>query len=261
MTPSSEPHKVASGNREFGLRDPDGYTLALSRRSEMDRYTLRPANHEDAADVTEVVRTAYEHYIERIGMPPGPMTEDYVTVIRDRQVTVAEAAGTITGVILLGVDDEGFVIQNVAVHPSHRGKGLGRALLEHAEAEAVGSGFDAIHLYTHEKMTENLALYSRLGYIEYDRAPKVISRSSTCASPLAEWNAGAIASFRIRRHHMTMGSAGMWHGVHECRGPVGQAGPQAIRFVAQPRCPPVTPPTAFATRRTPDRPNAIPSAS
>jgi len=135
----------------------------------MDGYTLRPANHKDAADVTEVVRIAYEHYIERIGIPPGPMTEDYVTVIRDRQVTVAEAAGTITGVIVLGVDDEGFVIQNVAVHPSHRGKGLGRALLEHAEAEAVGSGFDAIHLYTHEKMTENLALYSRLGYIEYDR--------------------------------------------------------------------------------------------
>jgi len=29
MKPSSEPHKVASGNREFGLRDPDGYKLVL----------------------------------------------------------------------------------------------------------------------------------------------------------------------------------------------------------------------------------------
>jgi hypothetical protein len=31
------------------------------------------------------------------------------------------------------------------------------------------AGFDAIHLYTHEQMTENLALYSRIGYVEYDR--------------------------------------------------------------------------------------------
>src|SRR3712207_8724201 len=29
--------------------------------------------------------------------------------------------------------------------------------------------FDSIYLYTHEKMTENLALYSRIGYVEYDR--------------------------------------------------------------------------------------------
>jgi hypothetical protein len=26
-----------------------------------------------------------------------------------------------------------------------------------------------VHLYTHEKMTENLTMYSRAGYVEYDR--------------------------------------------------------------------------------------------
>ncbi|MGH9229930.1 MAG: GNAT family N-acetyltransferase [Acidimicrobiales bacterium] len=135
----------------------------------MDGYAFRPANAEDAPHVTALVHAAYEHYIERIGMPPGPMTEDYARVIRDRQVTVAEFDGTITGVIVLGVDAEGFVIDNVAVHPSQRGKGLGRALLDLAEAEASRAGFDAIHLYTHEKMTENVALYSRIGYTEYDR--------------------------------------------------------------------------------------------
>jgi ribosomal protein S18 acetylase RimI-like enzyme len=38
-----------------------------------------------------------------------------------------------------------------------------------AEAEARQAGFDSLYLYTHEKMTENLALYSRIGYVEYDR--------------------------------------------------------------------------------------------
>jgi ribosomal protein S18 acetylase RimI-like enzyme len=46
---------------------------------------------------------------------------------------------------------------------------LGKALLQFAEGEARRAGFDAIYLYTHERMTENLALYSRIGYVEYDR--------------------------------------------------------------------------------------------
>jgi ribosomal protein S18 acetylase RimI-like enzyme len=55
------------------------------------------------------------------------------------------------------------------VDPSHAGSGVGRALLEHAEAAARREGFDSIYLYTHEKMTENLELYARIGYAEYDR--------------------------------------------------------------------------------------------
>ena len=73
------------------------------------------------------------------------------------------------GVIVFDVEDKGFVIDNGAVGPSHRGKGLGRALLELAEGEARRAGSDSIYLYTHEKMTENLALYWRIGYVEYDR--------------------------------------------------------------------------------------------
>ena len=102
-------------------------------------------------------------------MLPRPMTDDYAEVIRSSQVTVAESHGTIVGVIVLTTTDEGFVIDNVAVHPSHRGKSLGKALLQLAEAEARRAGFGSIYLYTHEKMTANLALYSRIGYVEYDR--------------------------------------------------------------------------------------------
>jgi len=123
----------------------------------------------DASKVAALVNAAYGHYVERIGMLPRPMTDDYAEVIANQQVTVAESLGTIVGMIVLTIDDEGFLVDNVAVDPSHRGKGLGRALLEFAEAEARRAGFDSIYLCTHEKMTENLALYSRIGYIEYDR--------------------------------------------------------------------------------------------
>jgi ribosomal protein S18 acetylase RimI-like enzyme len=131
--------------------------------------SLRPATGSDAVAVAALVDAAYGHYVQRIGMLPGPMTEDYAAVIRDRQVTLAERHGAIVGVVVLNVTDEGFVVDNVAVHPARRGTGLGRALLQFAEGEARRAGFDSIYLYTHEQMTENLALYSRIGYVEYDR--------------------------------------------------------------------------------------------
>jgi ribosomal protein S18 acetylase RimI-like enzyme len=133
------------------------------------KYSFRPATGTDASRVAALVNAAYGHYVERLGMVPRPMTDDYAEVIASQRVTVAESYGNIVGVIVLTDDDEGFLIDNVAVDPSYRGKGLGKALLEFAEAEARRMGFDSIHLYTHEKMTENLALYSRIGYVEYER--------------------------------------------------------------------------------------------
>lgn len=131
--------------------------------------SLRSATGADAAKVTALVHAAYGAYVERIGRVPRPMTEDYVAVIRNQRVTVAESQGAIIGVIVTGRTEEGFLIDNVAVHPGQWGKGVGRALLEFAESEARRAGFDSVYLYTHEKMTENIALYSRIGYAEYDR--------------------------------------------------------------------------------------------
>ena len=123
----------------------------------------------DAPRVAELVDDAYRPYIERIGRKPGPMTDDYTEVIDTHDVSVAERDTIIEGLVVLRVTEEGFLIDNVAVRPAMRGTGLGRALLELAEAEARQAGFDSIYLFTHEKMTENQALYSRIGYVEYDR--------------------------------------------------------------------------------------------
>ena len=130
---------------------------------------LRPATAQDAARLAQLVDAAYGHYVERIGMKPRPMRDDYDEVVRDYDVTVAEDGGEIIGLVALGTDDEGFVVDNVAVDPAHQGTGIGRELLEHAESEARRAGFDSIYLYTHELMTENQALYRRIGYEEYDR--------------------------------------------------------------------------------------------
>ena len=97
------------------------------------------------------------------------MRLDYDEVIRDYQVTVVEHEGVIVAVLALCLADEGFLLDNIAVAPDHQGVGLGRWLLEYAESEARRQGFDSIYLYTQEIMTENLALYLRVGYVEYAR--------------------------------------------------------------------------------------------
>jgi ribosomal protein S18 acetylase RimI-like enzyme len=135
----------------------------------MSEVSLRAGAPADAPRLTELVQAAYGHYVERLDGPPRPMTDDYAEVVRTRRVTVAVRGDQVIGLIVLGVDDEGFHIDNVAVDPNDQGGGVGRALLEHAEAEARRAGFDSIYLYTHEKLVENLALYSRIGYVEYDR--------------------------------------------------------------------------------------------
>jgi ribosomal protein S18 acetylase RimI-like enzyme len=132
---------------------------------------LRPATEADVPRLAELVDAAYGIYVERIGRPPRPMTDDYATVVRDKQVTVAEEGGVVVGLVVLATTDEGFEVDNVAVDPGSQRVGVGRALLEHAEAEAMGSGFDSIYLYTHELIVERIALYERVGYAEYDRRP------------------------------------------------------------------------------------------
>jgi ribosomal protein S18 acetylase RimI-like enzyme len=138
---------------------------------ELSGLSLRPATAADVPRLTELVRAAYAHYVPRLGGPPRPMTDDYAEVVRTHQVVVAERGGEIVGLAVLGVDDEGCFVDNVAVAPSHQGIGVGKTLLDHAESAARNAGFDSIYLYTHELMVENLALYSRIGYVEYDRRP------------------------------------------------------------------------------------------
>jgi RimJ/RimL family protein N-acetyltransferase/GNAT superfamily N-acetyltransferase len=146
----------------------EGFFLRLDEKHH-DDFILRPATDKDAAAVTACVHHAFHHYIERIGREPGPMLMDYEHEISEHQVFVVEENGQIVGALVLCIKDEGFLLDVIAVEPLHQGRGVGKLLLEFAETEARRQGFTSIYLYTHEKMTENQALYTRIGYVEYDR--------------------------------------------------------------------------------------------
>ena len=135
----------------------------------MHDWKLRRAAPTDAPALASCVEAAYHHYIARIGQPPGPMRADYAEVIARHQVWVVEAERQIIGGLVLIPEEDMLLLDNIAVHPAYQGRGIGRALLERAEAEALCQGYDALRLYTHETMTENIALYTRSGWVETHR--------------------------------------------------------------------------------------------
>lgn len=116
-----------------------------------------------------LVQRAYAHYVERIGMRPGPMDDDYAAQIELEQLFVAEDRDGIAGLLVLIAHDDHLLVENVAVDPARQGEGIGRALLAHAEAVARRAGLPALRLYTHVAMRESIALYSGLGWEETER--------------------------------------------------------------------------------------------
>lgn len=97
------------------------------------------------------------------------MLDDYGQVIRQHQVFVAEQQSKVIGVIVLILKGRGILLDNVAVHPAQQGQGLGGRLIALAETESRRQGFTQLDLYTHECMTENIAMYKKLGYFETER--------------------------------------------------------------------------------------------
>lgn len=130
----------------------------------------RLATYGDFQAVEEIARTAYAGYVPRIGSEPGPMLDDYRGLIEEGRVHVVEHGGVVQGILVLIPQSDAMLLDNVAVAPAAQGLGLGRRMLEFAERAAIASGFRWIRLYTNEVMTENIGLYSRIGYSETHRA-------------------------------------------------------------------------------------------
>jgi putative acetyltransferase len=96
---------------------------------------------------------------------------------------------------------EGAIVGTVAlrIHPgrrvelcrmyileSHRGKGLGRMLLEHALAEARALGMQTVFLKTASVLKEAIALYRKSGFVPVEGAAACGNCDIMMEKPLAE---------------------------------------------------------------------------
>ncbi|HET6605414.1 MAG TPA: GNAT family N-acetyltransferase [Rhodopila sp.] len=131
--------------------------------------TIRLATTADCDRVKAIVTAAYAAYIPRIGRKPGPMDDDYAALIRQQAVRVLEDGPHIKAVLVLIPEPDSLLLDNIVVDPAFQHQGIGRRLLAFAEQTACEAGLPSIRLYTHQAMTENIALYTRVGYVETHR--------------------------------------------------------------------------------------------
>ncbi len=125
---------------------------------------LRRATPDDVGAIKALVHAAYAKWVPVIGRAPAPMIADYGRAVRDHRVDLLFADEELVALIELVVEADGLLIENVAVRPDRAGQGHGRALLGHAVDVARSLGRARLRLYTNRLMTQNIALYRRLGY-------------------------------------------------------------------------------------------------
>jgi len=135
----------------------------------MDAIAIRAATAAESGAIAACVEAAYAKYVERLGRKPGPMLADYGALIDRGRVWVAAEGAAVRGVLVLEPAPDHLLVWNVAVAPAFQGRGLGRRLLAFAEEEAARRGLRELRLFTNELMTENVAIYARLGYEETER--------------------------------------------------------------------------------------------
>src|SRR3982750_2756095 len=120
---------------------------------------MRRARPDEADAVGALVESAFARHVEAVGQRPMPMDDDHAARIAAGEQYVSDApdgSGRLASSIVLVDAGDHLVVNNVAVAPSDQGHGLGRALLEFAEAEARRRGFDEVRLHTNAAMADNI---------------------------------------------------------------------------------------------------------
>ena len=135
----------------------------------VEKLVVERAKAQDAPAIKRMVDAAYSKYIERIGKLPAPMTTDYNKLVETQNVYVLRVGGSMIGSILLSMDGESVKVNNLVVDPPAQGRGYGRLLMDYAEDMARAQGLAAVTLFTNEKMHENIALYTKIGFTETGR--------------------------------------------------------------------------------------------
>ena len=130
---------------------------------------IRQAVKADLAGIKSCAIAAYTMYVKRIGKKPAPMVANFSEAIENRNIYVMENAGQVCGFVLFYPQGDHVHLENVAVNPDFQQRGIGSKLIEFAEQQTRTAGYSRIELYTNAMMTENLQIYPRLGYQEFDR--------------------------------------------------------------------------------------------
>lgn len=130
--------------------------------------TIRVATTGDAAAVQQIAERAFSGYVATIGRRPAPMDADHAALITRGEVIVAVGL-QIEGFAVRRFEGPRVLIETVAVLPEAAGRGIARTLVAGCETAGRRQGCTVAALYTNVRMTANLVIWPRLGYVEVAR--------------------------------------------------------------------------------------------
>lgn len=125
---------------------------------------LRRATAGDVDAIRSLVHAAYVRWVPLMGIDPIPMLADYEKAIADHVIDLHDVGPDLAALIEMRPAPDHLFVVNVAVSPAFQKRGLGRAMMDHAERVANGLSLGETRLLTNKVMVENIRLYENLGY-------------------------------------------------------------------------------------------------
>jgi RimJ/RimL family protein N-acetyltransferase/ribosomal protein S18 acetylase RimI-like enzyme len=126
--------------------------------------SLRRAALADIPAILALKNAAYTPNESIIGVPSLPRIADYVQVVAEHEVWLAQTGDRLDAALVLEIEPDEFTVWSVAVAPEAAGRRLGTVLMRFAEERALALGYGGVHLYTHHKLTQRIGWYEHLGY-------------------------------------------------------------------------------------------------
>lgn len=106
--------------------------------------------------------------IDRISFSRQWGYDTFVDVLKDVFLVCEEKKilRKVVGFVVARSSEDGHrvIIRKIAVHPRHRGKGVGTRLIEAVVAEPAGRRVREVDLHVHPSNTGAVKLYERLGF-------------------------------------------------------------------------------------------------
>jgi GNAT superfamily N-acetyltransferase len=135
----------------------------------MSEWGIRAADGAELDRLREIERLAGAAFrdlgMASIADDEPPSIEALTGYVADGRAWVATAPGGVPiGYLLLDVIDGCGHVEQVSVDPSYRGRGVGRGLIDHADAWSAGQGLAALTLTTFADVPWNAPYYERIGF-------------------------------------------------------------------------------------------------
>jgi len=131
--------------------------------------TLRIATPSDASAIADLVRLAFGAQSRPTNPPSGALKETADT-IRNHLLrgggAIAEVDSAAVGTLLWEEQDDALYLSRLAVHPAHRRRGIGRALVDLAERETWRRALVRMTLGVRLVLEDNRRLFASCGFVE-----------------------------------------------------------------------------------------------